>query len=114
LESTLNELATLKSAAQKQPQEQNPIDICRNYLVIQTLRMEIAFVLVKTDLVAYDEEQLLKHAGKNASAVGGNSTVIYANPGASGENSDVSSVNPGASYDNSVVSSVNPGVDVHH
>ncbi len=106
LESTLNELATLKSAAQKQPQEQNPIDICRNCLFIQTLRMEIAFVLVKTDLVAYDEEQLLKHAGKNASAVVGNSTVIYANPGASGAS--------GASYDNSVVSSVNPGVDVHH
>ncbi len=67
------------SEAQGQPQN---LDIERNYLVIQTMRMKIPFIMSKYNLFLYDEKQF-GHEGKNTSACGENFSDGSDNPGVS-------------------------------
>ncbi|CAF1098466.1 unnamed protein product [Rotaria sordida] len=77
-------------------------DVERNYLVVQTIRMEIPFVVSQYNLLVYDKEEFLKRQGANN------------NPGVDGGNSSISGDNSGASRDNRGVSSGNAGANVHH
>ncbi|CAF3062454.1 unnamed protein product [Rotaria sp. Silwood2] len=56
----------LTPQVQQQQEQQQSYDIQRNFLVIQTLRMEIAFLMSKRNLLEYDQQEIRKRQRKNA------------------------------------------------